>query len=675
MSLGTNYNAYVGASPAAITNTNTGDLISVAYQVARIGDPLSAYSTEIEAIKTSPETKNLVSLDTDSIKASNLTFATTANIGLIVNNLTTAQRTALPNTPGAIVYDADTTLFYTNDGTSWSTIGAGGGGGDFSNGGDVAGANRTLGNTDAFSLALLTGGVERLQIAATGATNFTNSLTFSGTTNNGLVVNNLTTAERTALANTAGNIVFDTTLANLQVNDGTAWTAIGSGGGGGDFSNGGEAGTANRTLGNTDAFALALLTNNVERVQVAATGETTFTNNVQFTGTTHGGLILNSLTTTEANAIASPVDGTMIFNSTIQDVQVFHSSQFRAIEGHYSNTGDTTGGSRLLGSNDAFPIDLITDATSRIRLQGASSQIGFGTTTPQETYHFHDGSVGITATAAPHIKLAPGAESQSGVDAVRVFYGLATGSNNFVNGAVANDLVVRGRIDGRVLLAQGQSILNAEFSMADIIFNAPLSFGLTTHAGLRLNRLSTAQQAALPAPAAGDYLWESTIGERQFHDGTNWHSADEALSYGLFSFVNQGANVMTNPGVGTPSHITNGTNDLWVAHASNTGITVAGDIFTFTVGGLYECHFNFSGSKDVGGGNLEYEILLEVNGAIDNTAKSSSIVNAAAIESPGFVTFFTIAVGQTVRAMFQAIAGADDLESHQGSISFRRIGA
>lgn len=43
-----------------------------------------------------------------------------------------------------------------------------------------------------------------------------------------------------------------------------------------DYSDGGEAGGAARTLGNTDAFSLAFLTNNVERVQIATDGRVTF---------------------------------------------------------------------------------------------------------------------------------------------------------------------------------------------------------------------------------------------------------------------------------------------------------------------------------------------------------------------------------------------------------------
>ena len=45
-------------------------------------------------------------------------------------------------------------------------------------------------------------------------------------------------------------------------------TGSGGGGGSGDFSDGGEAGGADRTLGNTDNYDLGFLTNNVNRLYI-----------------------------------------------------------------------------------------------------------------------------------------------------------------------------------------------------------------------------------------------------------------------------------------------------------------------------------------------------------------------------------------------------------------------
>lgn len=56
------------------------------------------------------------------------------------------------------------------------------------------------------------------------------------------------------------------------VDDGSNKTTVTIAGGSGDFSNGGEAGGANRSLGNTDNFDLAFLTNNLERLVIHENG-------------------------------------------------------------------------------------------------------------------------------------------------------------------------------------------------------------------------------------------------------------------------------------------------------------------------------------------------------------------------------------------------------------------
>ncbi len=64
-------------------------------------------------------------------------------------------------------------------------------------------------------------------------------------------------------AGSAGQILSST-------GTGTDWIAVSSGGG--DFSNGGEAGGANRTLGNNDNYALSLKTNNSSRLKIQNDG-------------------------------------------------------------------------------------------------------------------------------------------------------------------------------------------------------------------------------------------------------------------------------------------------------------------------------------------------------------------------------------------------------------------
>lgn len=61
-------------------------------------------------------------------------------------------------------------------------------------------------------------------------------------------------------------------VADGEVLQRSGTSIIGAAAGGGDFSDGGEAGGADRTLGNTDNFDLGFLTNNLERLEIKNTG-------------------------------------------------------------------------------------------------------------------------------------------------------------------------------------------------------------------------------------------------------------------------------------------------------------------------------------------------------------------------------------------------------------------
>jgi hypothetical protein len=62
------------------------------------------------------------------------------------------------------------------------------------------------------------------EVLAGGA--YTGAISFSGTTNSGLRVSNLTTAERDALTGAAGMVIWNTTSTQLERYSGSAWAAV-----------------------------------------------------------------------------------------------------------------------------------------------------------------------------------------------------------------------------------------------------------------------------------------------------------------------------------------------------------------------------------------------------------------------------------------------------------------
>lgn len=111
------------------------------------------------------------------------------------------------------------------------TITAASGGGDFSDGGDVAGADRTLGNTDNYDLGLITNNLNRLHIenggnigVGTTSPNASALMDMSSTTK-GFRPPQMTTTQRNAISSPAtGLIIYNTTTNTQQRYNGSKWT-------------------------------------------------------------------------------------------------------------------------------------------------------------------------------------------------------------------------------------------------------------------------------------------------------------------------------------------------------------------------------------------------------------------------------------------------------------------
>lgn len=175
--------------------------------------------------------------------------------GFLPPRMTAAQKAAITNkVTGLVVYQIDSPVgLYVYDGSNWSTnevlltfstplsrtgntvsIPAATG----SVNGYLASADWTTFNNKLSTVSIgttLTGngtGGSPLGINFnsanfwTAAQSFLSTVSFSGTTNPGLIVSNLTTTQRDALTATAGTIIFNTTTSKLNVYSGVAWEAV-----------------------------------------------------------------------------------------------------------------------------------------------------------------------------------------------------------------------------------------------------------------------------------------------------------------------------------------------------------------------------------------------------------------------------------------------------------------
>ena len=112
-------------------------------------------------------------------------------------------------------------------------------------------------------------------------TQITNILPGDNTVSTAMIQDNAVDGEKIAMGSDAqGDFIYYSGTDYVRLATGTVGQAILSGGAGanpswgsaGDFKDGGDAGGANRTLGNTDAYSLGLETNDVVRLSLSATG-------------------------------------------------------------------------------------------------------------------------------------------------------------------------------------------------------------------------------------------------------------------------------------------------------------------------------------------------------------------------------------------------------------------
>lgn len=78
-----------------------------------------------------------------------------------------------------------------------------------------------------------------------------------------------------------------------------------------------------------------------------------------------------------------------------------------------------------------------------------------------------------------------------------------------------------GTITDSAVLSESAGVMTA---------SGPLTFSGTTHAGIRVNNLTTAQRDAIGSPAAGMMIWNTTTGRLNTHNGTGWMDGFVRLS-------------------------------------------------------------------------------------------------------------------------------------------------
>ena len=108
-------------------------------------------------------------------------------------------------------------------------------------------------------------------------------------------------------------------------------------------------------------------------------------------------------------------------------------------------------GSAVTANSQGIDVTGVVTATS---YRGNGSQLTGISVDPSATAS-SDGFLKVLNASTPQIRLNNDASDGA---TTRAFFGIATGSNNFINGSVANDTVLSGRVAGDLLIGVGSTI-------------------------------------------------------------------------------------------------------------------------------------------------------------------------------------------------------------------------
>jgi hypothetical protein len=319
-------------------------------------------------------------------------------------------------------------------------------------GGNTLGAAGSMGTNDAFALNIRTNATSRITVGATGdiallGTAGTPNVTItstSGTANATLPVG----YDRALISNASGQVSQASFSAILASG---AWTLTGNTG----------TNPATNFIGTTDAQSLVIRTSNTERLRINATGEvgigttaatgyslhvagTAGTANVRL-GSVSGAAITSSYTPTANDGlIVADANGDLVKRSASS---VLNSTAWLV-------GGNTLGAAGSIGTNDAFALNIRTNATSRITV-GATGDIALlGTAgTPNVTITSTGGTANATVPVGYDRALvanSSGQVSQASFSAILASGAWTltgnTGTNpatNFIGTTDAQSLVVR----------------------------------------------------------------------------------------------------------------------------------------------------------------------------------------------------------------------------------------
>ena len=116
----------------------------------------------------------------------------------------------------------------------------------------------------------------------------------------------------------------------------------------------------------------------------------------------------------------------------------------------------STAGDLGVRAQSGLSISANGGTSTQLRITSAGN-FGINTTSPSDKLHVNGGDIIISTASAPNLRLVK-ADNSTGGNTTRAFFGIATGSNNYMNGSADPDLCIVGPEGGKMLFGFGNSV-------------------------------------------------------------------------------------------------------------------------------------------------------------------------------------------------------------------------
>jgi hypothetical protein len=401
------------------------------------------------------------------------------------------------------------------------------------------------------------------------------------------------------------------------------------------------------------------------------------------------GILPPRLTTAERNAIGSPATGLMIYNTDNLRIEAYNGTTWESGEGDTLSeilaNGNTTGGNNLIISAGDYiqmgsaaiggiyftgTSDYVVQDDSNLHWDITNSNLGIGTNTTNVNWKVDivpGGKAGLRAITtdnktgllgASETGVGVSGSGNSGTTAVGGYFttGGTTANSHGVEG-IASSSGTAGYFDSAsgygIYVNSGQSHFNDGITLVDETLGTDCILAVNgTTKGVKLPRLTTAQETAIGTPSEGLMVYNTDLNELRRYD-TAWDvvpgptSRNYAYAYDTTT--------QTTVAIDTFQDVTFNTNvvlDGWT-HTAGTAV------FTCAQTGIYSIEY-FAHTQKTGGGGRNTELRIVLDGTeVAGSQTYERIDTDNNIIQISRDIILSVTSGQVVKVQF---AGGDNIE-------------